>query len=105
MRTGESLTIKSRDYTLQYIRPCTMEKGKKMAKLTIKKMPKDFYQRLEQSDRLCEVKSFPDLGVSKIRLKGKHIMVFKSGEISIRAAENKEDVLKTCELLVNILKT
>lgn len=105
MNTGESITIiRSKGYTLHYIKPCTMEKGKKMAKVRLENPPKNIFQKLEKQ-QFDEMKPFPDLGVAKIRMNGKHIMVFQTGEISIRAAEDERDVLETAELLANILKS
>lgn len=46
---GETLTIVRRaGYTINHIRPCTMEKGKKMAKVRLANPPKDIFSRLEK---------------------------------------------------------
>lgn len=103
METGESVTIiRSEGYTIHTIRPCTMEKGKKMAKLTFKSPPSDVLKRLEKG-KFDEIKLFPELGTAKIRLGGKHILVFASGEVTIRAADDREDIIETAEMLVRLL--
>ena len=104
MMDGETLTIVRRaGYTINHIRPCTMEKGKKMAKVRLANPPKDIFSRLEK-EGFDELKSFPELGLAKIKMKGKHIIVFQNGEITIRAADDREDILRTAEILANILK-
>ena len=101
MITGESITIiRSKGYIITSIKPCTMEKGKKMAKIRLTKPPKDILKRLERAG-LGTVHT--DLGVARFTMKGKHVMVFESGEISIRAADDDADVLKTAEELADLL--
>lgn len=101
---GESLTLKRKGYTLYYVRPCTMEKGKKMAKIHLSRPPKDLFSRLEKAG-FDEFKAFPKLGMAKIKLGRKQILVFKNGDISIRAAEDRKDVLETVEKIMNALKS
>lgn len=102
---GESLTIiRSAGYIIHYIKPCTLEEGKKMAKIHLQDPPADLFERLEKGN-FDELKCFPDLGVAKIRMGSKHVMVFTSGEISIRAADNEDDILQTAELLAKIIKS
>lgn len=99
--TGETITIiRSAGYTIHYIKPCTMEKGKKMAKIRLKHPPGDL---LEKAKTRLGAEIFPDVGVAKLQREGKHIMIFSSGEIAIRAAQNAEDVVRTGEELAAAL--
>ncbi|MBI4181779.1 MAG: hypothetical protein HY520_02325 [Candidatus Aenigmarchaeota archaeon] len=101
-RLGESFTIIRKAYRLQGIQPCTLEKGKKMAKLTLAQQPRDLCGQLA-AGAWDQFSCFPDLGVARILLQGKQILVFANGEVSIRAAENEEDIVRAADLLVSLL--
>ena len=102
MKEGETVTILRQAYTINYIKPCTMEKGKKMARILLRKVPKGFLEKLDHSI-FDEFNFFPEMGLAKIRISRKHIMIFQTGEISIRAAENEKDVLETADLFASLL--
>ncbi|MBI4021559.1 MAG: hypothetical protein HY369_04915 [Candidatus Aenigmarchaeota archaeon] len=102
---GESLTLVNRDYTIHAIRPCTMEKGKKMAKLRLTSPPPDLIGRLAAAGAFDEIKPFPAMGMATARLGGKHILIFSSGEVTIRAADDEDDVLKTAKLILALIRT
>ena len=103
MEHGESLTVIRSFYEVTSIKPCTLEKGRKMAKVRLKNPPKDILERLEKGP-FDEVKIDASLKVANLRLGKKRILVFSSGEVSIRAAENDKDILETAELLAKLLQ-
>jgi len=103
--TGESLTIKRvGSFRISYIKPCTLEKGRKMVKIMLDKPPAGMFKKLQESGLFDGVEIFPKLGIAKLKLKGKEIVVLRSGEVTIRAARDEKDALETAELLAKILK-
>ena len=100
---GESVTLTRRGgYTIHYIKPCTMERGKVMAKVKLAHPAKDMFERLAKAG-FDDLKAFPDLGIANLRFRGMHIIVFSSGEISIRTARSREDIFEAAELLAKLL--
>ncbi|MBL7160251.1 MAG: hypothetical protein ISS93_00155 [Candidatus Aenigmarchaeota archaeon] len=102
METGESMTLKRKDYTIHYIKPCTVEKGKKMAKIRLKNPPAGICNKLKKT--FSDAKCFPNLGVTRIERGRKQIIIFQNGEIVIRSAENEKDVIKTADAILKALK-
>lgn len=101
---GESVVITNKDFILHYVKPCVTDKGKKMAKLKLRSPPKDILERLEKSGIFDEMKSFPELGTARAAMDGKQVLIFSSGEISIRQAKDRHDVAETVRRIVEAVK-
>lgn len=86
-----------------HTKPCITEKDRIIAS-AILDMKLDF-------DRICDllktefrnVICSPKLGLVKINWEGKTILIFKSGKISIRKAENEDDAIRTLEKVSKVL--
>jgi hypothetical protein len=102
---GESLIFLRKEYEIVYMRPCKSDKKKKMASIRLRFRPrKNFHEALKKSNDFEDVRHFPSLGLVKMKLRGKDIMIMHSGEINIREAADEEDVIKTADLIVRSLK-
>lgn len=98
---GESLTIiKNGIYRVSYVKPCTIDKNKKKAKIILEKPPKNIMDRLKSIG--AEV--FTELGVAKIVINGKKITVLENGEVTINNADDEKDIVRTMDLLMKALK-
>ncbi len=87
-----------------YTKPCITEKDRIMANTTLD-INLDFERmcdmlKTEFKDVVCSQK----LGIVKINWKGKTILIFKSGKVSIRKAESEDDAIKTLETVSKTLK-
>jgi hypothetical protein len=86
---------------IAYIQPCASEKGKITADIVMSKEEKNFFE----FTKLClllelyrimfaEEKCNQALGIAMIKWRGRDIIVFRNGRISIKRALSKEDVEK-----------
>jgi len=105
MKGEESLLVKSRDYEISFIKPCTSSRKRLLAEVRLRRgfSPRDLCMILEKARIGGTVKCSEDLGVARIEWKGKTVMVFASGEVSIRRAENKKDAIETANFIKDIL--
>lgn len=99
--TGESVTIIRKGYTVQYIKPCTMERGKKMAKV---RLPPFTLTDLKKGT-FDNLKIHPELGMAQLSYHGMAIMIFATGEVSIRTAISQQAVLEAADYLARLLKS
>lgn len=104
MEKGETVVLKSSDYTLTYLKPCVTERGKKLARVRMKVTPdlKSLKENLEGEAE--EIGLSPDLGLLKFTFQGKKILMFRTGKVVIRKAEDRKDVMETVSWLVEKIK-
>ncbi len=105
MVRGETVEIRSKEFSISCVKPCGTEEGKVMAeaKLNIPKMGhKRMFELLRK--RFPRVKQSSDIRAARLEWKGRVAIVFDSGEIYIRKAEDREDAIKIVKLLYDILK-
>lgn len=102
---GESLLIKSKDFELNFIKPCITERKKVLAEVKLRRgfRPEVLCEIMSKSKLAKYTKCSEDLGIARIEWKGKTILVFASGEINIRRAEDKKDALETANFIKDIL--
>ncbi len=103
---GEEIEVKTPEYRINFIRPCLTDRKKKMADAKLLGMgidPKDMVELLMNCRQFDNVSYSEKLGVARIEWQGKTIMVFNTGEITIRSAESIEDVKNTVERICSIL--
>jgi len=102
---GEEIILKTRGYKIDIIKPCTTDRKKKMAEGVIEKLPniKDVSEVLVNSKQFDKVVFSPKLGVIKVRLGRKNIVIFDTGRVIIRYAENIDDVKNIIEKIYKII--
>ncbi|MBU1135205.1 MAG: hypothetical protein KKG13_01660 [Nanoarchaeota archaeon] len=102
---GESLLVKTKDYELNFIKPCITERKKVLAEVKLRRgfKPEVLCDIMSKSKLAKHTKCSEDLGIARIEWEGKTILVFASGEINIRRADDKEDALKTANFIKDIL--
>ena len=96
--------MKSRLYTVSFIKPCETDKEKVTAEIQLK-IPKPW-----NSDELCsvlrnnflDVKCSEKLGIVRVSYLGKVLIFTTEGRVTVRKAENREDVLKTAGYLAEL---
>jgi ArsR family metal-binding transcriptional regulator len=105
LETGELVTIIKKDMRIDFIKPCSLEKGKKMAKAMLKsRITKEMFRSLEKAEGFDEINYFPKLGLARLKKDKKIVIIIESGEISIRTAESEKDILDTLDKIIKILK-
>jgi len=95
-----------------YLRPCVTEAGKISAETHLAprgREPVDSTSEFFDSARLCwavngsqafnRVKCSEKLGIAKLEINGKTIVVSKSGRINVRRADDEEDALRATRLV------
>jgi len=95
-----------------YLRPCVTEAGKISAETHLAprgRRPVDSTSEFFDSARLCwalngsqvfnRVKCSEKLGIAKLEINGKTIVVSKSGRINVRRADDEEDALRATRLV------
>lgn len=105
MVKGETTAIKTKDFSLSCIRPCGTEGGKVMAeaRLSIPKMEnRRMFQLLRK--RFPRVRQSSEIGAARLEWKGRAVIVFDTGEVYIRKAEDREDAIRIVKLLSETLK-
>jgi hypothetical protein len=113
---GARAEIVLTDVGVTYIHPCISEAGKLAAETKITYGPEGeirmtygffdpimmcYYLRV--SGLFTNVKCAPELGIARVDLDGKTVMVFDSGRINIRRARSKRDVIHTLRLVARTL--
>jgi len=97
---------------ITYVHPCISEAGKVMAEAKLASGPEGsvnlkfgFYDpimlcwALEVSGLFNDFKCSTNLGVAKLNIDGKTVMVFKDGRVNVRAAKDKQDAIETIRLV------
>jgi len=105
-RVGEQITWENPNYRINFVKPCLTDKKKKMADaklIDFQMNAKDMCELLINSRQFDNVNFSENLGVARIEWMGKTITLFNTGEITIRSAENLEDVKNTVEKICSIL--
>ena len=98
---NETLELKRRTYRLLFIKPCMSDRTKKMAEARLAQLPV-----LSGDISLPGYCSSYSAELQLLRLtKGKKsLLVFHTGAVSIRNAEDERDVIETMDRLVAALK-
>lgn len=107
---GAKGMIKEKDVT--YIHPCVTEAGKIMAKARLTprlenadELKYGFYDPIQlctilnNADFLREARCSSKLGIAKVILNEKTVLIHKDGRITVRKAHDKEDVIRTIRLI------
>ncbi|HID60987.1 MAG TPA: hypothetical protein EYP46_03910 [Hadesarchaea archaeon] len=93
--------LKVRKETILYVQPCASERGKLMADIELQQAKERFIDPtalcwlLEtHRRRFAELKCSPNLGVAKLKWRGREISIFKNGKLKIQRALNREEILR-----------
>lgn len=93
--------LKVRKETVLYVQPCAAERGKLMADIELQQTAEHFLDPptlcslLEiHRRRFAELKCSPNLGVAKLKWKGREISIFKNGKLKIQRALDREEILR-----------
>lgn len=105
MVKGETVAIRTREFSIRCVRPCGTEEGKIMAEARLN-IPKIGHKRMFQllRSRFPRVRQSSDIKAARLEWKGRVVIVFDTGEVYIRKAEDKEDAVRIVKLLSGILK-
>ncbi|MBU0530063.1 MAG: hypothetical protein ABIH52_02295 [Candidatus Aenigmatarchaeota archaeon] len=88
-----------------YNKPCLNEDNKIMANAFIgEKIDLERFEAETKDSGLTEPKLSKSLGVLNLKHKGKTIMIFDSGKISIRTADNEKDIIEATDIIIKILE-
>ncbi len=100
---NETLELKRKAYTLLFVKPCMSDKTKKMAEVRLAR-PGGLEERLP-AVRLDGYKASysAELKVLRLTRGKKSLLVFNNGTVSIRNADDEQDVLETLNVLLNAL--
>lgn len=93
--------LKVRKETVMYVQPCASERGKLMADIELQRAKEQFIDPqtlcslLEiHRRRFAELKCSPNLGVAKLKWKGREISIFKNGKLKIQRALDRDEILR-----------
>lgn len=97
---GETIIWKSKNYELSFIKPCATNVNKKSVKGKIvfkrgRDLKKIYMKLLNKLDDARNVKYSSELGIIKLNLDDKEIIISGTGNIDILNAKNEADVLRT----------
>jgi len=104
--------LKVRKEAVLYVQPCVSERGKLMADVELKREeakaqfldPATLCSLLEiHRRRFSDLKCSPNLGVAKLKWKGREISIFKNGKLKIQRALDKEEILKVANSVARML--
>jgi TATA-box binding protein (TBP) (component of TFIID and TFIIIB) len=103
-KKGEVVTIIKPGYKINFIKPCVTERGKKMAEafLNVKKLNMDMLFETAKK-AFSSVKYSKELGLIRITFNKKAVLIFDSGKVVIRRAENERDVIETVEKIAGLI--
>ena len=103
---GESVYHKTKDYCIHAIRPCRTDNKKIMgeAKLNLTEPLTIHEMRILLGRKFKKVQYAPHIRAARIDWKGKVIILFDSGEIYVREADNERDILETVQVIDKALK-
>ncbi|MEM3693666.1 MAG: (Fe-S)-binding protein [Candidatus Bathyarchaeia archaeon] len=112
MEVYSGARILPKETCLTFIRPCISEMGKVMAETRLASStnpilgsydPIMLCLALELSEPFEDFRCSPSLGVARLGVGERTIMVFKDGRVNIRGAKDEEEVLETLSLVSRIL--
>ncbi len=102
--------LRVREETVIYVQPCTSEHGKLMADIELRGGETECIDSgtlcnlLEiHRRRFSELKCSRDLGVAKLRWKGREISIFKNGKIKIQRALNREEIIRVANSVARLI--
>lgn len=104
--------LKVRKEAVLYVQPCVSEKGKLMADVELKR--EEARAQLLDSQTLCslleihrrrfsELKCSPNVGVAKLKWKGREVSIFKNGKLKIQRALDKEEILRVANSVARLI--
>ena len=104
--------LKVRKEAVLYVQPCVSERGKLMADVELKR-EEDRIQLIDPAvlcsileihrRRFAELKCSPNLGVAKLKLKGREISIFKNGKLKIQRALDREEILRVANSISRLV--
>lgn len=105
---GAKGTVVNEETGITYIHPCITEAGKVAAETRLTSGTEDatylkygFYDPLQlcailnTTELFHDVKCSPSLGIGRVHLDDKTVLVYKDGRINVRQARDKEDAIRT----------
>jgi ArsR family metal-binding transcriptional regulator len=105
---GAKGTVVIKETGITYIHPCITEAGKVAAEARLTSGPEGaiylkygFYDPLQlcatlnKAELFQDVKCSPSLGVGRVALEDKTVLIYKDGRINVRQARDKEDAIRT----------
>jgi len=102
--------LRVREETVLYVQPCTSERGKLMADIELRSGETECIDSgtlctlLEiHRRRFSELKCSRDLGVAKLRWKGREVSIFKNGKIKIQRALNREEIIRVANSVARLI--
>lgn len=102
--------LRVREETVLYVQPCTSERGKLMADIELRSGETECIDSgtlctlLEiHRRRFSELKCSRNLGVAKLRWKGREISIFKNGKIKIQRALNREEIIRVANSVARLI--
>ena len=106
-RKGETILHKTKDYSINTIRPCATDTAKVTAEVKLS-LPKPMTMDELKSHLKKQFKNMqfaPNIRAVRIDWEGKVIILFDSGEMYVREAKNERDILETVQLVDRIIRT
>jgi hypothetical protein len=103
--------IRVRKEAVMYVQPCVSERGKLMADIELTKKSSDHFIDPEtlcslldvHRRRFAELKCSRDLGVAKLKWKGREISISKNGKLKIQRALDRDEILRTANSLSRLI--
>lgn len=102
--------LRVREETVLYVQPCTSERGKLMADIEFRSGETECIDSgtlcalLEiHRRRFSELKCSRNLGVAKLRWKGREISIFKNGKIKIQRALDREEIIRVANSVARLI--
>ena len=94
--------IRVRKEAVMYVQPCISERGKLMADIELSKKPSGNFIDPEtlcslldvHRRRFAELKCSRDLGVAKLKWRGREISIFRNGKLKIQRALDRDEILR-----------
>ncbi len=103
--------LKVKKEAVLYVQPCVSEKGRLMADIDLKREEKE--QLIDPATlcsllevhrrRFSDLKCSPDLGVAKLKWKGREISIIKSGKLKIQRALDRDEILRVANSLARLV--
>jgi hypothetical protein len=103
--------IRVRKEAVMYVQPCVSERGKLMVDIELSKRPSDHFIDSEtlcslldvHRRRFAELKCSRDLGVAKLKWKGKEISIFRNGKLKIQRVIDRDEILRVANSLSRLI--
>lgn len=102
--------LRVREETVLYVQPCTSERGKLMADIELRSGETECIDSgtlctlLEiHRRRFSELKCSRNLGVAKLKWKGREISIFKNGKIKIQRALDREEIIRVANSVARLI--